>query len=163
MKRQLGFWGCIGLGSLLASCGGESAPPPPPPGPGSGTTVSSSIALSKDDKTLWVVNQDDDSVSVIDTEKRSLVDEIALGSTPPSVDPMTQRYEPTVMPRALAIVDEKKVYVAGEASNRVYVVDAAAHSVITSIPVPAAPVSIAAMPDGSAVFVVSHEAAVVTK
>jgi len=66
-------------------------------------------------------------------------------------------------PRALAIVDSKKVYVACEAANRVLVLDARKHTVLTSIPVPAAPAGIAAAPDGSAVYVVSNEGAQVTE
>jgi YVTN family beta-propeller protein len=128
-----------------------------------GTTVSSSLQITKDDATLWVVNQDSDSVSVIDTAKSMLVDEILLADHAPAVDPSTMRFEPAVLPRALAIVDESKVYVAGESANTVYVIDAATHAVKTKIPVPAAPVAVAAAPDGSAVYVVSHEAAVLSK
>lgn len=154
------------VGTALASCSDETKPPAPPPDPveeAFGTTVSSSMALSKDDHTLWVVNQDADSVSVLDTDKRTILAEIPLGSKPPALDPSTKRFDPAVMPRALAVVSDKKVYVAGEASNRLYVLDAEKRSVITSITMPAAPVSVAAAPDGSAVYVVSHEAARVTK
>jgi YVTN family beta-propeller protein len=129
----------------------------------SGTNVSTSLALSADDATLYDVNQDSDSISAIDTATRQLVAEIPLRSAPPAVDPTTQRYEPAVTPRALALVDEAKVYVAGESSNSVLVVDAAKHAVIAEIPVPAAPVAVAAAPDGSAVYVVSHEAGIVSK
>ncbi len=128
-----------------------------------GTTVSSSLALSDDDHTLWVVNQDADSVSVIDVDKRSVVAEIPLGSKAPAVDPATKRFDPAVAPRALAVVSDAKVYVVGQASNRVYVIDAVKRSILTTITVPAAPVSVAAAPDGSAVYVVSNEAAKITK
>jgi YVTN family beta-propeller protein len=163
-------------GAGMASCGGgdsgatgatsatgSSGTGQPPVDDPHGTTVSSSLALSKDDHTLWVVNQDADSVSVIDTDKRTILAEIPLGSKAPALDPSTERFDPAVMPRALAIVSDKKVYVAGQASNRVYVLDAEKRSILTTITVPAAPVSIAAAPDGSAVYVVSHEAAKITK
>ncbi len=154
-------------GAALASCSGadtETTPPPPDPVEVPfGTTVSSSLALSKDDHTLWVVNQDADSVSVLDTDRRTILAEIPLGSKPPALDPSTKRFDPAVMPRALAVVSDKKVYVAGQASNRLYVLDAEKRSIITSLTMPAAPVSVAAAPDGSAVYVVSHEAAKVTK
>lgn len=163
----VGPLGAIVVGTALASCSGtdtETTPPPPPPVETPfGTTVSSSLALSKDDHTLWVVNQDADSVSVLDTDKRSILAEIPLGSKPPALDPSTKRFDPAVLPRALAVVSDTKVYVAGETSNRLYVLDAKKRSVITSITMPAAPVSVAAAPDGSAVYVVSHEAAKVTK
>jgi YVTN family beta-propeller protein len=128
-----------------------------------GTTVSSSLALTRDDHTLWIVNQDADSVSAIDVETRKVIAEIPLGSRAPALDPATKRFDPAVMPRALALVGDKKVYVVGEAANRVYVLDAEKHTILTSIVVPAAPVSVAAAPDGSAVYVVSHEAAKITK
>ena len=133
------------------------------PAAGSGTRVSSSLALTKDDATLWIVNQDSDSVSVIDTGKGALLEEIPLGASPPAVDPTTMRFDPAVLPRSLALVDDAKVYVAGESANTVYVIDAATHAVKTKIPVPAAPVAVAAAPDGSAVYVVSHEAGVLSK
>lgn len=140
----------------------ESEPPGTKTSEHSGTTVSSTIAITPDDAELWVVNQDADSVSVIDTKTRALVAEIPLGAAP-KVDPDTQRFDPAIAPRALAIVDGKKVYVAGQSANRVFVIDAEKRAVISSIPVPAAPTAVAAAPDGSAVYVVSHEAAVVTR
>ncbi|APR84848.1 Surface antigen [Minicystis rosea] len=152
-----------GLGGALGACGGsETENPPGPVVEHSGTTVASTIAITKDDSTLWVVNQDADSVSVIDVKGRSLLAEIPLGPAP-AVDPATKRFDPAIAPRSLAIVDEKKVYVAGQMSNRVYVIDAEKRAVLKSIEVPAAPSSIAAAPDGSAVYVVSHEAAQVTR
>jgi YVTN family beta-propeller protein len=128
-----------------------------------GTNVSSSLALTTDDMTLWIVNQDSDSVSVIDTQKGALLDEILLGEAPPSMNTTTMRYDPAVLPRALAIVGDAKVYVAGESANTVYVLDATSHQITAKIPVPAAPVSVAAAPDGSAVYVVCHEAAVLIR
>jgi YVTN family beta-propeller protein len=146
-----------------SSATGSSSSGQTPPVDPYGTTVSSSLALSSDDHTLWVVNQDADSVSVIDVDKRTILAEIPLGSKAPALDPTTKRFDPAVMPRALAMVSDKKVYVVGEAANRVYVLDAEKHTILTSIAVPAAPVSVAAAPDGSAVYVVSNEAAKVTK
>ncbi|MFT3774679.1 MAG: c-type cytochrome [Minicystis sp.] len=164
IDRSFRYW--LGLGGVLgvAACTVlESEAPPAPVEEHSGTTVSSSIAITADDSALWVVNQDADSVSVIDTKKRSLLAEIPLGAAPPAVDPATKRFDPAVMPRSLAIVNSKKVYVAGQMSSKVYVIDAEKRTVLTSIAVPTAPTSIAAAPDGSAVYVVSHEAAQVTR
>jgi YVTN family beta-propeller protein len=124
--------------------------------------ASSTIALSRDDRTLWVVNPDADSVTVIDPATRAVLSEIALGATP-TVD-AGGRYEPAIKPRALTILPgDKKVYVAAQTANTVFVLDVATRAVLTTIPVGAAPVGIVAAPDGSAVYVISHEAAVVTK
>src|SRR5437868_1358311 len=125
-------------------------------------TASSTIALSSDDRTLWVVNPDADSVTVIDPATRAALAEIALGATP-AVD-AGGRYEPAIKPRALAILPgDEKVYVAGQTANAVFVVDVKSRRVLTSIPVGAAPVGVVAAPDGSAVYVISHEAAQVTR
>jgi YVTN family beta-propeller protein len=145
----------IAFASVAAGCGGSTST-------SRAVSVSSTIALTGDDRTLWVVNTDADSVSVIDPTTRAVLSEIALGPTP-AVD-AGGRYEPAIKPRALAILpDDKKVYVAGQTANAVYVLDVASKSVLTSIPVGAAPVGIVAAPDGSAVYVISHEAALVTK
>lgn len=170
-RAHLGLALGLGGAAVVAACSGDphtgatassgSSTGAPHPGEASGTTVSSSLAVTKDDAMLWIVNQDSDSVSVIDTKSRALVVEIPLGPAP-ALDP-TKRFEPKVSPRALAIVDSKKVYVAGETANRVFVLDAETHAVLTSIPVPAAPSGIAAAPDGSAVYVVSNEAAQITE
>lgn len=170
-ERSLLSWlllaASIGAAGVVAGpgCSGDDTHetnPPPPKGEKSGTTVSSSIVLTKDDSALWVVNQDSDSVSVLDPETRKLVAEIPLGPAP-AVDPATKRFDPAVSPRALAIVGSAKVYVAGQAANQVFVVDAKKHEVIRSIAVAASPSAVAAAPDGSAVYVVSHEAGVVSK
>ena len=143
--------------ALLVGCGGGGAAT-------SGPTTSSTIALTSDDRALWVVNPDADSVSVLDPQSRTLMDEVPLASAPPAVDPSTQRYEPSVEPRALAILPgDRKVYVAGQTANQVFVVDAVSHGVLTSIPVAADPTGVVAAPDGNVVYVVSHEAATVSK
>jgi YVTN family beta-propeller protein len=127
-------------------------------------TVSRSLALSADGTTLWVTNAESDSISQIDVATRVLRKEILLGAHAPAVDPVTQRYDPAVRPRAIALVDALgKAYVAGQSANRVFVVDLGTASVSTSIPVGAEPTAVVAAPDGSAVYVVSHQSATVTK
>ncbi|HEY2745157.1 MAG TPA: hypothetical protein VGL86_11060 [Polyangia bacterium] len=151
MKTKINF---IALLLLAAGCGGRSASHSP--------AVSSTIALTSDDSALWVVNTDADSVTVIDPATRAKLSEIALGPTP-TVD-ANGRYEPPVKPRALAILpNDEKVYVAAQTADKVFVIDAKSRSVLTSIPVGAAPVGIVAAPDGSFVYAISHEAALVTK
>lgn len=143
--------------ALLVGCGGSGTSTNAP-------MVSSTIALTSDDRALWVVNPDSDSVSLIDPATRTLTAELALGDAPPAVDGTTQRYEPKVAPRALAILPgDRKLYVAGQAANKIYVVDAMARSVTKTIDVGAEPTAVVAAPDGGAVYAVSHEAAVVTK
>jgi YVTN family beta-propeller protein len=152
--------------SLLAACGGPVAQSPDGGGsPDKGQpVVSRALALSADGKELWVVNPDSDSVSVIDTASRSLVQEILLTGTRPTLDPTTMRYDPPVMPRALAIDDVVgKVYVTGEMSSQVYVLDETAKTVKTSFAVGAEPTAVVASPDGRTVYVVSHQAALVSK
>src|SRR5262249_46373512 len=126
--------------------------------------VSSTIALSSDDRALWVVNPDADSLSLIDPITRRLVAEIALSPAPPAVDPSTGRYEPSIKPRALAIPPgDRKLYVAGQTANKVFVVDAQARAVTATIAVGAEPTGVVAAPDGSALYVVNHESASVSK
>jgi YVTN family beta-propeller protein len=146
--------GSTSSGSADGGAGGASVAP-------YGTNVSSTLALSQDDTRLWVVNADSDSVSVIDTQNRTLVSEIPLGTSAPALDPNSLRYDPVFEPRALAMA-HGKIYVAAEAKNAVIVIDTQTLSIVGSIDVPAAPVGIAAAPDGHAVYVVSHEAGVVT-
>ena len=162
MQRPLRLWLSLGAAVTIAACTVVEGTAPPALA-GSGTVASTTLLLTRDDKALWVVNQDADSVSVIDTEARAVIAEILLGEAPPAVDPASSRFDPKVLPRALTLVNEKKVYVAGQSANRVFVIDAEKHIVTGSIPVPAAPTAIAAAPDGSAVYVVSHEAAEVTE
>jgi YVTN family beta-propeller protein len=164
--RTLRFWLGLGGAVALAACTAIEESPPVKEEPvvvASGTTASTTILLTGDDSELWVVNQDADSVSVIDPETRKLVKEIALSDAPPSVDAATKRFDPKVSPRSLTLVNEEKVYVAGQSANSVYVIDAKKRSVTGVIPVPAAPIAVASAPDGSAVYVVSHEASTVTK
>jgi YVTN family beta-propeller protein len=140
---------------LLGACT-SSLPPPAPPS-------SSSIALTSDDHELWVVNADADSVSVIDAGAKKKLAEIKLGEAP-AVDASTGRYDPKVRPRALAILPgDHKVYVAGQSSGSVMVIDAASRTVSGSIPVGAEPVAVVASADGKFVYAVSHQAATVSK
>ncbi len=148
------------LSMCLTGCNAAGPPAPVAPLP----SVSSTIALSADDRALWVVNPDADSVSVIDPVTRALKTEILLAAARPVPDPTTGRFEPTVKPRALAILPAgNKVYVAGQTANRVFVIDAQTFAVLGSIPVGAEPTGVVASPDGHAVYVVSHEAAEVAQ
>jgi YVTN family beta-propeller protein len=56
----------------------------PPPVEGNPTN-SSPIAISSDDKVVWSVNPDDDSVSVIRTDTNTLLTKIVVGDEPQSI------------------------------------------------------------------------------
>src|SRR5690242_7103429 len=121
------------LALAAAGCGRASS--------STGATASSTIALTSDDRALFVANPDADSVTVIDPATRSVLAEIALGATP-GLDG-NGRYEPAIKPRALAILpNDAKVYVAGQTANAVFVLDVKSRRVVTTIPVGAAPVGI---------------------
>ncbi len=142
----------LSLLMLLAACGEDS--------PGA-ALVSSSIALDRSDRHLWVVNPDSDSISVIDTSTRALVDEIALGDAP-SVDATTKRFDPKIRPRALAILpDDSKVYVAGQGNGTLFVIDGNSHQIRSTVMVGTEPVAVIASND--AVYVVNHQSATVSK
>lgn len=146
------------LASALAGCDS------PPAQSNHAPRVSSSLALTSDDRTLWVVNQDADSVSVIDTAARALRAEIPLAPAAPRVDPTTQRFDPAVQPRSLAIrPGDKKVYVAGQTSNQVHVIDAERRAVTKTIPVGAEPTAVVVTGDGKIVYVVNHKSATVSR
>jgi YVTN family beta-propeller protein len=76
-------------GALCATAAGQggTAPAKPPP---KAPTWSSTIALSADGKLVWSVNPDDDSVSVIRTDRNTVVKKIKVGNEPQgvAVDPV---------------------------------------------------------------------------
>ena len=149
------LWACA---LVLASCPHVQVPDAGVP------RASRSLALSADGATLWAVNTDSDSVSEIDVAARTLIREILLAPAAPAVDPVTGRYEPIVRPRAVTVDDALgKVYVAGQTSGLVYVLDAASGSLLTSIPVGTEPTAVVASPDGASVYVVNHESATVQR
>lgn len=172
MKR-LGTWifrgfGAASLGVTITlgavSCGSTDETTPGASVPAVfHTTVSTNIAIALDDKTVWVTNPDADSVSVIDASTRAIQAEILLNGAHPSVDGKGN-YHPAVTPRALALYDDgKKVYVAGQTSNSLYVIDGASRAVVSTIPLFAEPTSVVVAPDGSAVYVACQMAAKIVK
>ena len=114
------------------------------------------MALTHDGKDLFVVNPDADSVSVIDVAGAKLDHEILLASAHPVVDG-SGNYVPAVLPRALALSpDEKTLYVTGERSGALHIVDVASGNQST-VPVGSEPVGLVVSDDGTSVYVVSSQ------
>jgi YVTN family beta-propeller protein len=145
--------------ALLALAGSCSKTPEGPPGPVA--RHSSSIAISHDGKTLYVVNADADSVSIIDVAGRKLERQILLAPAAPALS--NGRFTPAVGPRALALSPrDKLLYVAGERSGKLYAIDLTTNKVSYSVDVGSEPTGVLVAPDESAVFVsCSNEGTVV--
>lgn len=88
---------------------------------------------------LWVVNQDNDSVSVFSTANNQKLAEVAVG----------------VGPRALAFAPDGDVWVTNKHSSNITVLDATALTVERNVPLPygSQPYGLVFAPDGSAGFV----------
>jgi YVTN family beta-propeller protein len=163
-----GLGGCHEGGTSASSSGSPPACTSPLGGsPEPVARHSSSIALSPDDKTLYVVNADSDTVSIIDTASRKLLQEIQLGSGPvmgPVVDG-NPRYTPAVEPRYLALSPARgMLYVTGKHSSpgTLYGIDVATGKVTGTVQVGSEPAGVLVAPDESAIYVaVSQEAKVV--
>jgi YVTN family beta-propeller protein len=113
---------------------------------------SSSMALSPDGKTLYVVNPDADSVAVIDVAGRKLSREIMLAGAHPTVD-ASGNYTPAVMPRSVVLSPEgDMLYATGERSGSAYAIDLATGNQ-TVAHVCSEPVGLVASPDGAQLFV----------
>jgi YVTN family beta-propeller protein len=132
---------------------------PPPPAASRGEH-SSSIAVSSDGRTVYVVNADADSVSVIDAASRALTAEILLAPARPAPD-ARGAYTPAVMPRALALApDGATLYVTGERAGAVFAIDLATRQV-RSVAVGSEPIGVVVSADGSTVFVACSQDATV--
>jgi YVTN family beta-propeller protein len=150
----------LALTLAAAGCGGGS-------GAGAATAPaahSSSLALSPDGGRLYVVNPEADSVSEIDTTTRQLAREILLAPAPPAADPKTGAFAPAIMPRAAALSpDGTTLYVTGERSGAVHVVDVASGRVGAPIPVGSEPIGLVVSGDGKAIYAACSQDATVAK
>jgi YVTN family beta-propeller protein len=124
---------------------------------------SSAMALSADGKTLFVVNPEADSVSELNLSTRTLTREILLAPAHPVLD-AGGNYAPAVMPRAAALSpDGRTLYVSGERSSAVHVVDVASGAMKKSIVVGSEPIGVVVSSDGDSVFVACSQDATVVK
>ena len=100
-------------------------------------TVSSNLALGGG--RLWVVNQDNDTVSVFNTANRQKLAEIPVGTAP----------------RAIALAPNGEAWVANRRSANISVIDPATMSVSRTISLPRAsqPYGLVFAPDGLAAYV----------
>jgi YVTN family beta-propeller protein len=115
---------------------------------------SAALAVSPDGSRLYVVHPDADSVTILDTGKRTIVQEILLATAHPAQDPTTNRYDPAVGPRALALDRAgANLYVTGQRSGLVYAIDTASGKVRGSTPVGSEPIGVVVSGDGTQVFV----------
>jgi YVTN family beta-propeller protein len=141
------------LALSLAVAGGCSETGTILPVPGV-ATHSSSIALSADQSTVYVVNSESDSVSFVDVHGRTLVNEVFLEGRAPQVDPATGRYDAAVGPRALALAPAAgRLYVTGQRNGHVYALDAASGAVLADVDVCSEPVGVVVSPDETTVYV----------
>jgi YVTN family beta-propeller protein len=101
---------------------------------------SSPIAITSDNRFVWVVNPDNDSVSVIDVggDLNQKIKEIQVGDEPQCV---------TITP------DDKTVYVTNMISGTVSVIDAKSQQVIATIHVGTEPFGCALTNDGKKLYV----------
>ncbi|HEY0194062.1 MAG TPA: beta-propeller fold lactonase family protein, partial [Kofleriaceae bacterium] len=162
-------WRALALAAAVAGCGGGDGASVPPPDTGSGTAIpaartgdhSSSIAVTADGGTIYVVNPEADSVSVLDPASRRLVAEIPLGAG--HVAPASDgSFTPAILPRALALsADGARLYVTGQRSGAVYAIDTASGTVTGSVAVGSEPAGVAVTADGRTVYVACTQDATV--
>lgn len=123
----LGFWSGVGRQEKFG---------PLPARP----TCSTPIALTHDDRFLWVANPSNNSVTLMEvaSDANRKVTELRVGQEPQCV---------AITP------DDRKVYVTNQASGTVSVIDALKRRVLRVLPVGTEPVGCALTPDGSKLFV----------
>ncbi len=141
--RQTTTLAAAALLSLLACLAGC---PGPQSTPERSLRATGTLALSEDGRRLYVANPDQDTVSVVDTERRARIAEIPVG-----------RY-----PVRLALAEDGRLFVANRGSRSVSVVDTGSLTVVRELAVGAEPTGLALSGDGDALFVACQESGTVT-
>lgn len=128
----LGILACWHFEERRSSASAQSTP--------NGPTQSSPIAVSPDDKTVWVANPDSDSVSIINVENdaNQKVAEIKVGDEPNNL---------AISPNG------QTVYVANTVSGSVTVINAVTQKIIGNLIVGTEPYGLALTPNGSKLYV----------
>jgi len=98
---------------------------------------SNALAITPDGSQVLVVNNDESSVSVIDTDVNTVVNTITVDSSPDAI---------SITP------DGTKAYVVSYSANTVDAIDIASQTVIAHIPVGGSPQGIAITPDGTQAY-----------
>jgi YVTN family beta-propeller protein len=99
------------------------------------------VAVTPNGQAVYVTNNGDNTVSVIDALHLTVIKTITVGSGP---------YGVVVTPNGA------KVYVANRGTNTVSVIDTASNSVVATVTVGANPYGVAVTPDGSTVYVANN-------
>src|SRR5881396_2075209 len=117
-------------------------------------TYSSPIAISRDDRLIWVVNPTDDSVSVIRPDNNTRLAKITVGDEPQSV---------ALTP------DNQYAYVANTADNSVSIIQITdpawgtfSANVISNFVTGAEPWNVVCSPDGKRIFVANSQQDTIT-
>lgn len=149
--RAAGLATSVLLGLVLAATAahdGALAFQKPPPIPPTGPTNSSPIALSPNDRTVWVVNPENNSVSSFEANVK------------PGANPPVRQIGVGLEPRSIAITpDSAKVYVTNMASGNVSVINSLSGAVIATIPVGKEPFGCALTPNGARLYVANFSSA----
>ncbi|HEX5990112.1 MAG TPA: beta-propeller fold lactonase family protein [Solirubrobacterales bacterium] len=100
------------------------------------------VAFAPDGKTAWVTNEDNATVSVIDTATRQVVGlPIPVGNQPINI---------------VISADGKTAYVGNFESNTISVIDTASRQVVATIPVGEEPWGLGLTPDGTKLYVSNY-------
>ncbi len=138
----------LGVASLAACSDGTPAAAPVQ------QAHSSAMAVSPDGTHLFVAEPDADSVSIINLHTRAIEHQVLLAPAAPAVDPTTQRFDPAVGPRSLALDSHgRTLFVTGQRSGHLYAIDTASATVKADAAVCAEPIGVLVSADDINVFV----------